>query len=172
MPRNSQPKRSHKNAANKSHGADKALAEALSIVREAEARSPKPDDREVDWTQDPRNEREAALRSAVMRRVVAGKRTIHEDGQKARYWLMERTPTECELARDAAIVARHVALALESLVTDQVELDEDCDDAVDYTYGCDLLDMIEHWEGIAKENEQRARRLERQRLIEEAKVDI
>jgi hypothetical protein len=154
--------------------ASKALTEALSIAREAETRVEA--EPEIDWTRDPLNEREKRLRDAIIRRVEAEDRLVIERGnerlRELTLRLHGRAPTEEDLASDAASVACHVARKLESLVKDQLKLEDRYGYDSDYTIGGDLMDRIEHWEGITKENAQRERRLERDRLLREAKLDI
>lgn len=63
MPDSPRPKRSRK-ATNRVPTADKAVAEALAIVRDA-----RDADVEIDWTQNPTGDRERELRLAIIRRI-------------------------------------------------------------------------------------------------------
>lgn len=169
-----EPRKSRKKSRTSSLLGGSALSEALSIARDAKRHYVEPEP-EINWTRDPLNEREATLRGAIICRVEAEARIVIERGYEAgrevaRLCGDSKITSDANLAKEASSVARHVAWRLECLVTDQLELDDRYDD--DYTIGNDLWDRIEHWKTIEKENDHRSRRLEGDRLLREAKLDV
>lgn len=162
-PDNLRPRRARKKVRSVAPTADKALAEALSIVRDA-----RDADEEIPWRRDPANEQDAALRAAIIRRIAADHYAVLESGKQAFRQICRIAPSEEQLANDAAHIALHVRWKLEELLPDRIYDDSEEDEAV----GCDLKDAIEHWRKIEDENFALAKRLERQRVIREAKADI
>lgn len=166
MADNLRPKRPHKKAPSVALTADKALTEALSIVREA-----RDADEEIPWRKDPQNDQDAALRAGFIRHTAAELYSVIEAGQLAMRELSGVEPSEEELAHDAATVARFVSWKLEALLSDPVYDGDGEDDDTD-SVGCDLKEAIDHWAKVANENFALAKRLERQRIFRAAKADI
>jgi hypothetical protein len=151
MPDRPRPKRSRK-ATNRVPTADKAVAEALAIVREA-----RDADTEFDWTKNPANPRDAALRTSIMSHIVMEERTASTE-----WYNFLPEPDEEELASREASTARHICWKLEGLLPELF-----CDEI-----GEDLRDAIEYWERVEDEQQKRADQLKRRRLVRRARLDV
>lgn len=126
--------------ANKSFSAAAVLADAARIV----AAASDADLDEIDWTENPKTERERALRSAIIRRVEL-------ESSKIGSWRTDGTSSS----------AMHVLWALENLApTDASQI------------GSDLYDAIERWEIAKDEEDKRNMKITKRRLLDQARRDI
>lgn len=154
MPDSSRPKRPRKTKT--APTADRAIAEALAIVREA-----RDVDADHDWTHNPLNERAAKWRAAIIHRIVANERADRASFDD----LLGRTGcTEEQRALSESSMACSILSALELLLPDGDRYSDEIGD--------DLREAIDYWDQVFDQQYKLQKQLRRRRLAQEARLDI